>query len=315
MEKEGELWDDSVLIKAFDDAMSKSKKMHMKKKTSDTSIDGQLLISDALHHQNHDALRLEEADENKNIVKNTETETREAKTLAPVEGNPCMDSQAPESYIDSSNGLATQDAPKGYSDSQGAEDYNQLLSQYYDLEEKRQHILQQLQLFGNCKYQFSAEGYSSVTQWGACSTSQEHPLPASQASHPAVTCSCCPYVCRTLVAPCSTYAACSLAGTCCGKICLDTNASEDSGKLPSPVKSNIVKTAMGAAEKAISSLKTTVTSNINEEMERKKENEGEMVQSLSSETDLTVVLNAWYSAGFYTGKYLTEQSIAKKQHD
>ncbi|KAK4845446.1 hypothetical protein QYF36_005195 [Acer negundo] len=315
MGKEGELWDDSLLIKAFDDAMSKSKKMHTKKKTNDTSIDGQLLISDALHHQNHDALRLEEAEENKNIVTNTETEMREAKNLAPVEGNPCMDSHAPEACIDSSNGLATQDAPKGYSDSQGAEDYNQLLNQYYEIEEKRQHILQQLQQFGSWNYQFSAEGYSSVSQWGACSTSQEHPLPASQACHPGVMCSCCPYVCQTLVAPCTTYPACSLADACRGKICMDTNASEDSGKLLSPVKSDIVKTAMGAAEKAISSLKTTVTSNINEEIEKKKENEGEMVQSLSSETDLTVVLNAWYSAGFYTGKYLTEQSIAKKQHD
>lgn len=29
-----------------------------------------------------------------------------------------------------------------------------------------------------------------------------------------------------------------------------------------------------------------------------------MAESTSSETDLTAVLNAWYSAGFYTGKYV-----------
>jgi hypothetical protein len=34
----------------------------------------------------------------------------------------------------------------------------------------------------------------------------------------------------------------------------------------------------------------------------RKDNEGEITQNTSSETDLTVVLNAWYSAGFYTGK-------------
>lgn len=31
-------------------------------------------------------------------------------------------------------------------------------------------------------------------------------------------------------------------------------------------------------------------------------NEGKLAQETSSETDLSVVLNAWYSAGFYTGK-------------
>jgi hypothetical protein len=36
--------------------------------------------------------------------------------------------------------------------------------------------------------------------------------------------------------------------------------------------------------------------------EKRKDNEGEITQNTSSETDLTVVLNAWYSAGFYTGK-------------
>lgn len=35
---------------------------------------------------------------------------------------------------------------------------------------------------------------------------------------------------------------------------------------------------------------------------KEKKPEGETLQSESSETDLSVVLNAWYSAGFYTGK-------------
>lgn len=34
----------------------------------------------------------------------------------------------------------------------------------------------------------------------------------------------------------------------------------------------------------------------------KDKKEGEAVLSTSLETDLTEVLNAWYSAGFYTGK-------------
>lgn len=36
--------------------------------------------------------------------------------------------------------------------------------------------------------------------------------------------------------------------------------------------------------------------------DKKKENEEEITQSVSSETNLTVVLNTWYSASFYTGK-------------
>ena len=36
--------------------------------------------------------------------------------------------------------------------------------------------------------------------------------------------------------------------------------------------------------------------------EKSEDNGGEMTQNTSSETDLAAVLNAWYSAGFYTGK-------------
>lgn len=67
----------------------------------------------------------------------------------------------------------------------GEEGYNQLLKQYYELEEKRQKVLEQL-------YQCSAGGwnYQDVsaesdigTQWGTSSAYQEHPVSASQPSH------------------------------------------------------------------------------------------------------------------------------------
>lgn len=39
--------------------------------------------------------------------------------------------------------------------------------------------------------------------------------------------------------------------------------------------------------------------------EKKNEKvEAQMAETTSSETDISVVLNAWYSAGFYTGKYV-----------
>ncbi|ERN15525.1 hypothetical protein AMTR_s00048p00092440 [Amborella trichopoda] len=33
----------------------------------------------------------------------------------------------------------------------------------------------------------------------------------------------------------------------------------------------------------------------------------------NSETDISVVINAWYAAGFYTGKYYSEQSTKRRQ--
>lgn len=173
-----------------------------------------------------------------------------------------MDAHATEASADALNGLPTHDPPTDYLHSQGAEYHNQLLSQYYELEEKRQYVLQQLQQFG---YQYLGEGYSSVPQLGTCSTSQENPHPAGQASHPAVISSCCPYVCQTLVSPCTAYpSCCSLPRTCCSTICVDASASHCTGKSTFPVKDDIVKTAMGAAGKAISSLRTTVNSTITE---------------------------------------------------
>lgn len=186
-------------------------------------------------------------------------------TLMPVEEDPFVDSHAPETYLESSNGLATHDAVKGHSCSQGAEDYNQLLSQYYELEEKKQQILQQLHQFSGWNYQFSGEGSSSAAQWGTYTTSQEHPVPASQESQ-TVVCSCCPYGCQFLVAPCMAYSSCSLGRTCSSKTCTDKNAAAASRKSPSFVNDDIVNTAMGAAEKAISSMKSkiSVNPNINE---------------------------------------------------
>ncbi|XP_031250742.1 uncharacterized protein LOC116108636 [Pistacia vera] len=300
MGKEGELWDDSALVQAFDDAMSKYKKMHSKNRNDVASVQEQTA---ALHLEDHAAIR-DGGDDY--FVSKTETGMIEGKNLAPVEENPCIGS-TPEPYVDLSKGVVMQEAINGYTYSQGTEDYNQLLGQYYELEEKRQQILQRLNQFGNWNYQCSGENFSTGAQWGT-STSQEYQLPPSQTSHPAVACSCCPYVSQCCLAPCTTCSACSLGGACNGKTCTDTNAVTGSGKLPSVVDSDIVNTAMGAVERAISSMKT------NEEIEKKKGNEGDIAQTNDSETDLTVVLNAWYSAGFYTGKYLTEQSFAKNQH-
>ena len=137
---------------------------------------------------------------------------------------------------------------------------------YYELEENRQKILEQLHQYGGWNYPYSGEG--SGVQWGSCSTSQEHAIPASLDSHPNVVCSCCPYVYQCLAAPCTSCPGCSLGATCVGKTCAGASIAMVPGSERScPLKDgNIVQAAMGAAEKALSSVKPQISgdSNINE---------------------------------------------------
>ncbi|GLT58545.1 hypothetical protein SLA2020_314300 [Shorea laevis] len=286
MSKDGDLWDDSALIIAFDNAMSKYKMMHNSKRNSEANVSG---VAD---QTGDEALR--DAGNNSKDATNGETQMHEVKNAILVQEDYHVASQTPEPNVSvhSPNSISMQDAlyeNKDYSYSQGSDDYNKLLTQYYELEEKRQQIMQQLQQFGSWNCQSAVEGSCSAAQWENSCSAQEYPTHANQASNIITACPCCPYACQTLVAPCSSYSACSL----------DTD---------------IVRTAMGAVERAISSLKTETSenSNTNEANNEKKENEGEVAQSVSSQTDLAVVLNAWYSAGFYTGKYLVEQSVTKK---
>lgn len=181
-----------------------------------------------------------------------------------VKENHCGDSHAAEPCIDSLNNLHQQnmeDACKGYSYSHGADDYNKLLNLYYELEEKRQNILGQLNQFGGWNYQNSGSGSGSGVQWGTYSTYQEFPIPASQVSHPNVVSSCCG--CQCLVAPCTSCPGCSLGGTSVCKTCTDDSVAMVPGKSCPLEDSNIVKTAMAAAEKAISSMRTKISSDPN----------------------------------------------------
>lgn len=126
--------------------------------------------------------------------------------------------------------------------------------------------MEQLHQYGGWNYQYSGEG--SGVQWGSCSTSREHAIPASLDSHPNVVCSCCPYVYPCLAAPCTSCPGCSLGGTCVGKTCADASIAMVPGSERSCLlkDGNIVQAAMGAAEKALSSVKPQISgdSNINE---------------------------------------------------
>ncbi|XP_059656888.1 uncharacterized protein LOC132303584 [Cornus florida] len=310
MGKEGDLWDDSALINAFDDAISKYKTMH-DKGNHDSSTEGGKVISSieenlsTLVGESHETKRHIETDGNSNDALSTTAGMTETNNLQPVKENHGVNSCTPELYVDSSKDQVVQDGVQSFSNTQVAEDYTQLLNQYYDLEEQRQKILQQLYQFGSWNYQ----GPVSNVEGGTCSTSLEHQVPTTEASYPSVICSCCPYGCQCLMAPCS------LGETCVGKTCDAASALGRDQKSSSLEEGDIVKTAMGAAETALSSLmaKTSGDSNLYKG-EKEETNGGQLEQSGSSGTDLSVVLNAWYSAGFYTGKYLVEQSVATKRH-
>lgn len=207
-----------------------------------------------------------EADDKSNVASNSAAEIEKTNNISLIKENYCVVSSAPKPHVDSSNVMHVQDAPKvgGYSNSQGVEDYNQLLNQYYEVEEQRQKILQQLHQWGNWNNHFSMEGSSHV-QWGTSSNCQECQVPTSQASHPTIVCSCCPYISQCLVTPCS-LPACSMGEACVGKTCIDATAAMASEKRLAVEDADIVKAAMGAAEKAISSMrmKTSGIPNQNE---------------------------------------------------
>ncbi|GAB4857871.1 hypothetical protein Ancab_015775 [Ancistrocladus abbreviatus] len=201
-----------------------------------------------------------------------------------------------------SNGNPMQEMFQSCSSSQGLEDYNELYRQYYELEEQRQKILYKLQQFGRLNHSDPYENSQSCLQWG-------YQQSVGQDSHQNILVPCCSYACQCSIVPCSSVPSCCLVGACPGALCTDPTVSMGIGKQCASSDVDIVNTAMGATERVISSLKEKAS-----DVKEKNAHNSAVEQHASSETDLTVVLNAWYSAGFYTGKYLTEQSLAKKRH-
>ncbi|GJV62884.1 survival motor neuron protein-like protein [Tanacetum coccineum] len=198
-------------------------------------------------------------------------------------------SEVVEQHVNPSNGDQVQEADGTDTNTEYAEQYNVLLNQYNAVEEQRQKLLQQLYQYGNWDYQ----GYG----YGSAYDSQYQTVPAPQTSEPLV-CSCRPYVC-----PYST-AAVSSPETCVASTALAHNGNSVSLK-----DDDFIESAMGAVNRALCSFKKETSEG--KKGEKLETDSGEIVQDKSSQTDLSAVLNAWFSAGFYTGKYLSEQASAK----
>ncbi|KAH7659079.1 hypothetical protein IHE45_16G008400 [Dioscorea alata] len=327
MGKGTDLWDDSALINAFDNAMATYKTMH-----GGTYHGGSTSEEKHTSDSNHDDhVPTEE------VTRNCESEdgsNRGSKKTA----EPCIpgdligtasdavptqechldtDAYASESYQHPTGYPSIHGQNNSYSDQQN-EEYNKLLKWYYELEEQRQNVLQQLNQASCWNHQTPAQTSTvDMSQISAHNISQNGLYP--QCSPCFCQCpasSIVPISCATNNLSCGGPYCCSLSMQCCSK-----SLPQQFPVYPATHSNNgddtAVKTAMMAAERALSSMtmNTPATSNVSEDKEKGKEDEtcddafeGKRSKNANSETELTVVLNAWYAAGFHTGRYLMEQS-------
>ncbi|XP_062073505.1 uncharacterized protein LOC133777784 isoform X2 [Humulus lupulus] len=250
MAKQGDLWDDSALISAFNNAVSKYKTMHGKKAIDVSKDKGELVSSSGNHAgigEHQETKRQEDADEESNLQAHIATEVGESSNPSEVKETNPVDPQIPDSYAE-----VTQNEPVSYSYPQGAQDYNQLLQQYYELEEKRQQIIQQLHQYGSWNYQYTQEGTSTGMQGDYGTTLHVH---EQQTSSQAMSCSCCPYASQCFITPCTSFPTCFMGGSCAGEPCTNVCGVINPRKKFPQQDNRIVEAAMGATERALSSMK------------------------------------------------------------
>ncbi|CAA2992704.1 Hypothetical predicted protein [Olea europaea subsp. europaea] len=299
----GDLWDDSALINAFDHAISKYKMMH-RSAEGGKPINGNEEIFEVVSKSSEvsSSVGSLETDNGKSTSLNATAEIGETVSLSPTEENPSIESGFPEKHIVSSTVQTGNLTP--------AKENSAVES-------------------GSLKKIIDSSNAQNVQDDATCNWSYEHPVSGTftpeynqasfaQSSFQTVTC-CCPYGCQSSVACCSPLPVHCSDGACVDKSC-DTSRGGYNGNSTSQEDHGFVKTAMVAAERALSSL-TNETSQkadasvIGGKGEELQPEVSHLTESTESRTDLAVVLNAWYSAGFFTGKYLSEQSLGEKRHD
>ncbi|XP_042408747.1 uncharacterized protein LOC121998071 [Zingiber officinale] len=346
MGKGHELWDDSALIDAFDRSMTTYKKMH-KESYPDHSFADENNASESNHdealHSENSTRKGEHNVDQENLITNV------AETCMPyyqdVSTNEVLQSQetlcanicAPELKPHfSETTVASGEA--SYGNDQRSIEYNDLLNQYYELEEKRQQVLQQLQ---HAYYWYP----QNLAQSGEYQAEKVPPNHASE-NFPQHPCSWCSRHCVTVpVIPAACASCCASSGhsyscsqgcpslapaqlsdgqghTQSGLCSIGPSCTVDVLKKISPTDDTPVKIGMMTAEKILSSVKSKISldsvlcgENVGKDKE-KTSGEHEFKASTSSDieqnSDLVTVFSAWYSAGFHTGRYLSEQSWRNK---
>ncbi|CAN6253669.1 unnamed protein product [Urochloa humidicola] len=343
MGKGGELWDDSALVDAFDRAVATYKEMHGKSNqatpcedegsaaTAAATATATAKVEEPIPAEAMDEQREKDANCDNTPCGMVEAPlpSSEGQTVekAPIqETDPGKEKHVSESKAVSSDAT---DADGNVNSSQQTWEYNELLKQYYELEEKSRNILQQLQQANYWNYQ--ASGYTSTTQ--------QQQIPAYSATapdpHSSTTQSSCCYwnVPLVSVSCCSAgqpsegsasmppSGGCSVSLTCDQCPGASTTYPSVSNFVQLPTKlphdgDQVAKAAMMTAEGALNFMRSTVSGQAGSqrnESETGKEESPSMginpnLDITGADSDLAVLLNAWYAAGFYTGRYLALQS-------
>ncbi|XP_074568887.1 uncharacterized protein LOC141825403 [Curcuma longa] len=341
MGKGHELWDDSALIDAFDRAMTTYKKMHKESypghSFSDEDNANESNHDEALHSENSTRKGEHNVDQ-ENLISDV------AETCMPyypdVATNEVLQSRetlcanicAPELNPPVASGEASS------GNDQRSIECNDLLKQYYELEEKRQEVLQQLQ---HAYYWYP----QNSAQSGEYQAEKVPPNHASE-NFPQHPCSWCSCHCVTVPVIPTAYATCCASSqhsyscsqgcpylappqlsdgeghTQSGLCSIGPSCTVDVLKKSDPTDDTPVKIGMMTAKKILSSVKSKISldsvlceENVGKDKEEAS-GEHEFKASTSSDieqnSDLVTVFSAWYSAGFHTGRYLSEQSRRKK---
>ncbi|CAL5212196.1 unnamed protein product [Lathyrus oleraceus] len=130
MGKEGDVWDDSILINAFNDAISSYKKMNI---SSTEEAEG--IVQENVEISTTTRINI------------PTTDSSEISKVSNLEQNHQL-------CLDLTNAQEVQIAHNGYSYEQAFDDHNQLVAQYYELEEKRFKVWDQINQYGTLNYQY-----------------------------------------------------------------------------------------------------------------------------------------------------------------
>ncbi|KAK3154986.1 hypothetical protein QOZ80_2BG0197420 [Eleusine coracana subsp. coracana] len=218
------------------------------------------------------------------------------------------------------------DVDKNVSSSQQGE-HNELLRRYYELEEQSQNVLQQLQQanYWDSQAPYYASTYQQPHVPADNATAQDPNTSTAQSpccywNCPMVSVSCCsasqPSGSSASVLPCG---GCSVSLTCdqCPGASTTYPAAANFMQPPTKMSTNddqATKAAMMAAESAFNFMRNTISgepASQRKESETGKEGTGTGVQPnfdiTGVDSDLAVVLNAWFVAGFHTGRYVEKK--------
>ncbi|EPS71016.1 hypothetical protein M569_03745 [Genlisea aurea] len=275
MGKGGDIWDDSALIRAYDDAVFKYKRMHG---MGDGDLAPMADDEDEDDETTNGGEKLQDDDdddgnaEHSEAIENPSSSSMKCVVAASeFESTTTHEELRPEENKDES-------APPYPS---GRDEYSQLLESYYNIEYQRQSILEQLDRYSH--------------------RNDQNPAAASSSTSYSLQCDCL-YGCQNWILPCNIASATDN---------IHTAISRDAHRNAMPHGSS-----SDAARKAMSWLKPGNAAN---EGGKDSNGVGPFIEdkvsenSVAGSTDLAVVLNAWYNAGFHTGKYLSELSFEEKK--